>query len=424
MPTRFRWLLPLLLAACSATAAPPLPQTDPADAGMSAPRLERLHAFMREATDDDGYLGGVTLVARGGRLVDWQAYGHRDLARAQPMQRNDIFRIYSMTKTITSVAVLMLMEDGRLGLEDPVTRYLPELAVLQVVDGGTADTPVLRAPATPITLRMLLTHTAGFAAGLPGDEIAGELRERVDTRAATDLRGVVERLAKAPLAADPGTRFGYEGANTDVLARVVEVVSGEPFDRFLQARIFTPLRMTDTGFTVPRSQRERVVDITVMGDDGTLVLDDGVSARAPGEALTPYPSGAGGLYSTAADYARFAQMLLDGGTLDGASILGRKTVELMLRNHLTMLDPPVTQFSASEGFGLGGYVVIDAAARGVPGSPGQFGWTGAASTAYWIDPQERLLAILLLQHLPNGKPDDLPRISRRFQALVPQALLP
>lgn len=424
MPTRFRLFSLLLLAAFSATAATPLPEAEPAAAGFSAPRLERLHAFLRESTGADGYLGGVTLVARGGKLVDWHAYGHRDLARTQPMQRNDIFRIYSMTKTITSVAVLMLMEEGRLGLEDPVSRYLPELASLQVVDGGTADAPLLRAPKTPVTLRMLLTHTAGFAAGLPGDDVAGALRERVDTRSATDLRGLVERLARAPLAADPGTRFGYEGANTDVLARVVEVVSGESFDRFLQTRIFDPLRLVDTGFRVPQAQRERVVDITVMGPDGELVLDEGVSARRPGEPLTPYPSGAGGLYSTAADYARFAQMLLDGGTLDGASILGRKTVELMLRNHLTMLDPPVTQFSVSEGFGLGGYVVLDPAARGVPGSAGQFGWTGAASTAYWIDPQERLVAILLLQHLPNSRPDDLPRISRRFQALVPQALLP
>lgn len=423
MPTRFRLLLPLLLAASTAGAATPLPTVDPAAAGFSAQRLERLHDFMRDATDADGYLGGVTLVARDGRLVDWQAYGHRDLARREPMQRDDIFRIYSMTKTITSVAVLMLLEEGRLALEDPATRYLPELAVLQVVDGGTADAPVLRTPKTQMTLRHLLTHTAGFSAGLPGDELAGELRERVDTRAATDLRGVVERLSRAPLAADPGTRFGYEGANTDVLARVVEVVSGQSFDAFLQQRVFDPLRMVDTGFSVPTAKRNRVVDITVMGTDGTLVLDDGVSAHTPGEALTNYPSGAGGLYSTAGDYARFAQMLLGGGTLDGASILGRKTVELMLRNHLTMLDPPTTQFGPSEGFGLGGYVVIDAAARAVPGSNGTFGWTGAASTAYSIDPQERLLAIVLLQHLPNGAANDLPRIGRRFQALVPQALV-
>lgn len=413
----------MLLAASAALAAPPLQPVEPAAAGFSAQRLERLHAFMHDATDADGYLGGVTLVARDGRLVDWQAYGFRDLARREPMQRDDIFRIYSMTKTITSVAVLMLLEEGKLALEDPVSRYLPELASLQVVDRGTADAPVLRATTTPLTLRHLLTHTGGFAAGLPGDEIAGDLRERVDTRAATDLRGVVERLSRAPLAADPGTRFGYEGANTDVLARVVEVVSGQSFDDFLQQRLFDPLRMVDTGFRVPDAKRERVVDITVMGKDGKLVLDDGPSARTSGEPLTKYPSGAGGLYSTAADYARFAQMLLGGGSLDGVSILGRKTVELMLRNHLTMLDPPVTQFSASEGFGLGGYVVIDAAARAVPGSNGTFGWTGAASTAYSIDPQERVLAIVLLQHLPNGAANDLPRIGRRFQALVPQALI-
>jgi CubicO group peptidase (beta-lactamase class C family) len=315
-----------------------------------------------------------------------------------------------------------LMEDGKLGLEDPVSRFLPELATLQVVVGGSVDAPQLRDPARPVTIRALLTHTAGFAAGLPGDEIAGQLLDRVDTHGAADLRGFVERLAKVPLAADPGTRFGYDGAATEVLARVVEVVSGESFGAFLQERLFTPLGMRDTGFDVPPAQRDRVVDLTTLDDGGKLVLDAGPSAREPGARLNAYDSGAGGLYSTAADYARFCQMLLGGGSFDGVDILGRTTVDLMLRNHLTMLDPPVTQFSDAEGFGLGGYVVLDVAKRGVAGSIGQFGWTGAASTVFWIDREERVLAILLLQHLPREHPRDLPRVSRRVQALVYQAL--
>jgi CubicO group peptidase (beta-lactamase class C family) len=387
--------------------------------GFSSARLGRLHAFMGDATDARGYLGGVTLIARGGRIVDWQAYGHRDLARREPMRRDDIFRIYSMTKTIATVAVLMLVEEGRINIDDPVSMYLPAFADAKVLDGGK-----LRAPASPITIHQLLTHTAGFPAGLPGDAPALALLERADPHAASDLEGFVARLATVPLAADPGTRFGYDGAALEVSARVVEVVSGQRFDRFLQARILDPLRMPDTMYRVPESKRDRVVDITSMGPEGKLVIAEGPSAVHPGEALNAYPSAAGGLYSTAGDYARFAQMLLGGGTLDGTTILGRKTVDFMMSNHLTMLDPPVTQFNPAEGFGLGGYVVLDVARRGVPGSLGQFGWPGAASTSYFVDREEDMVAILMLQHLPNQRADDLPRISRKFQALVYQALVP
>lgn len=415
-------LAALAFAPVAAGAPAPMPQVRPEEAGIAADRLQRLHRFMDVATAADGYVGGVTLVARDGRIVDWRAHGHRDLGRSVPMARDDIFRIYSMTKTVTSVAVLLLMEEGRLSLEDPVSRHLPALAGLQVLAGGGADAPVLRAPARPVTLRMLLTHTAGFPAGLEGDGGAGALRDRADPHGARDLEGFVARLAQAPLAADPGTRFGYDGAATEVLARVVEVVSGQSFEAFLQSRLFAPMDMVDTGFAVPAAQRHRVVDITIMGDGGRLVLDDGPSAREPGAPLNAYASGAGGLYSTAGDYARFCQMLLDGGTLSGVSILGRKTVELMFANHLGMLDPPVTQFSDAEGFGLGGYVVVDVAARGVPGSVGTFGWAGAASTSYSIDPREKLVAILLLQHLPRSDRRDLPRLGRPFAALVQQAL--
>ncbi|MDW2979943.1 serine hydrolase domain-containing protein [Rhodanobacter sp. KK11] len=416
----------LLCAAVSprAAAATPLPpQTRPEAQGVSSARLQRLHDFMRQASGADGYLGGVTLVARNGRIVDWQAYGFRDLARREPMRRDDIFRIYSMTKTVTSVAVMMLVEEGKLTLEDPLSRHLPGFDVSQVLVGGSVDTPKLRPASRPVTLHDLLTHTAGYPAGRKGDELAGQLMERINPHGASDLRGFAERMRRVPLAADPGTRFGYDGASLELLARVVEVVSGQSFESFLQQRIFDPLQMRDTGFRVPAAKRERVVDLTRMNADGRLERADTLSARHPGEPLNAYASGAGGLYSTAGDYARFAQMLLDGGTLDGHVLLGRKTVELMLRNHLTMLDPPVTQFSDAEGFGIGGYVVLDAAKRGQLGSPGQFGWSGAASTSYSIDPHEHLLMILLLQHLPRdngGK--DLPRISRRFYDLVYQAL--
>lgn len=422
---RLLCLLASGLMSMSAVAGPatPLPAATPADKGFSAERLQRLDRFMQQTTDPDGYLGGVVLVARNGRIVKWDSYGQQDLSRRVPMQRDSIFRIYSMTKTVTAVAVLMLLEEGRLTLDDPVSRHLPEFAGVQVLEGGTADAPVLRAPKTPMTLLHLLTHTAGFSAGLPGDEVAGQLRERIDAENVPDLQVYAARMARAPLAADPGTRFGYDSASSELVARVVEVVSGMSFERFLEERIFKPLRMHDTGFSVPEAQRTRVVDITVMGDDGRLQLDAQPSAKTPGTPLRPYPSAAGGLYSTAGDYARFSQMLLNGGQLDGEILLGRKTVEMMMRNQLTMLDPPVTQYRDDEGFGLGGSVVLENGRRGQPGSPGQFGWPGAASTSYTIDPKEQLVAILMLQHLPRSVPGDLPRVSRHFHALVYQGLV-
>lgn len=426
-------LAALLVAALAIAALPgaacanamPAPVQAPArDGGFSAERLQRLHSFMREKTDAKGYLGGVTLVARHGRIVDWQAYGFRDIARTQPMQHDDIFRIYSMTKTVATVAVMMLVEEGKLTLDDPVSRFLPAFKDAKVFAGGTPEAPTLREAKEPIRIRHLLTHTAGFPAGLEGDGEAGVLLERADPYSAQDLKGFVDRFAGVPLAADPGTRFGYDGAALEVAARVVEVISGQRFDAFLQARILDPLKMADTGFSVPQEKRSRAVDITTMGDEGKLVIAEGPSALLPGEPLRRYPSAAGGLYSTAADYARFCQMLLNGGTLDGASILGRKTVDMMMRNHLTMLDPPVNQFGPAEGFGLGGYVVLDVARWGVAVSPGLYGWAGAASTTYFIDREEDLYAIGLMQHIPNEQPHDLPRIGRKIMALVYQALVP
>ena len=384
-------------------------------------RLQRLDHFLLKSTDAQGYLGAVSLVvADGGRVVQSGVYGYRDLGRTSPMREDSIFRLYSMTKTVTTVAVLMLMEEGKLSLDDPVARYLPGFSSLQVFAGGSADMPRLRPAENTLTLHHLLTHTAGFA--VAGNEEATRLLERADLHGSADLAEFSSRLARLPLAVEPGTRFNYDGTQLEVLARVVEVVSGQAFDAFVQQRILEPLQMHDTGFSVPVAKRDRIVDITVMGVDGKLALDQGRSALRPGEMLNPYPSGAGGLYSTAPDFMRFCRMLLEGGSLDGVSILGRKTVEQMMVNHLTFLDPPVTQFSDAEGFGLGGSVLLDPARKGRLGSVGQFGWSGAASTYFSIDPKERMISILLLQHLPNGAGNDLPRIATPFYNLVYQAL--
>ncbi|WP_441818537.1 serine hydrolase domain-containing protein [Lysobacter sp. TAB13] len=482
-------------------AQPAPPRSEPLSIPAVTPDFNALHAFMRKTTDARGYLGAVTLILRDGRIVDFQSYGQRDLARREPMRKDAIFRIYSMSKTVASAAAMLLVEQDRVRLDDPISRYLPELAQRQVMTAGDDGAPTLRPATSEITVRHLLTHTAGFAAGLKGDGAAMAAMQRNDPHDAPDLRGFVERLSHAPLAADPGTRFGYDGAAIEVLARMVEVVSGQPFDAFLYERIFQPLGMRDTGFAVPVAQRGRVVDITTMGDDGQLRIADGPSAREPGAALNGYPSGAGGLYSTACDYARFAQMLLDGGVIagrlgdsdcdDGLSVdrhaskdaphaedarlpthpkpsfprtressdfraatsksldsrvrgndgvkerrgliaphkqprlLRAETVALMLSNQLTMLDPPVHQYSPNEGFGFGGSVVIDIGRDGRPGSLGRFGWPGAASTTYAIDPAQHRVAIALLQHLPRSEAKaDLPRISRDFYRLVDEAMTP
>jgi CubicO group peptidase (beta-lactamase class C family) len=376
---------------------------------LAAPQgFSRVTAFVQDAVDRGQYAGAVILITRNGHIVQSQAIGYRTDA---------IFQIYSMTKPITSVAALLLMEEGRLQLDDPVSRFLPEFARLQVLEGSGSSRPAAR----PITIEHLLTHTAGFAAG---EKLSGPAVDRLnDARLdeAPSLAAYATGLAALPLANDPGVRFSYDGVNTEVLSRVIEVVAGVPFDRFIRERVLAPLRMLDTGFSVPADQRARIVEMTSTDETGRLVKAS-TGAKPLGEMRKRDPSGAGGLYSTAADYLRFCQMLLNAGELDGVRILGRKTVELMMMNHLTQLSPPVNEFNDGEGFGLGGYVVLDPARRGQLGSVGQFGWSGAAATWFFIDPQEQLIAILMMQHLPRGLPHDPPRLGKPFNNLVYQAL--
>ncbi|MFT3763254.1 MAG: serine hydrolase domain-containing protein [Pseudoxanthomonas sp.] len=387
--------------------------------GISAERLQRLDDFLRKATGAHGYLGVVSVVSLDGEAAEVAAYGHRDLARREPMRPDAIFRLYSMTKPITSVAALMLVEEGKLSLDDPVSRYLPEFSSLRCLCGdGDHAAPPPRMP----TIRNLMTHTAGFATDASEHPKAAQQLRHVAPEQAGNLADYARRVAQAPLAEAPGTHFHYDGVNTQVLARVIEVVSGQPFGEFLRRRIFTPLRMKDTGFEVPEAQRGRVADLTRMDDDGQLRLADTDSARHPGVRLNRYDNGAGGLYSTAADYLRFARMLANDGELDGVRLLSRKTVDLMMRDQLAGFDPPLAGPAPGEGFGLGGYVVTDVAKRGRLGSEGQFGWSGAASTYFTIDRKERLVAILLAQHLPGDGANELPRLSVPFFNLVYQAL--
>lgn len=391
--------------------------------GVSTARLARLHGYLRDMTapDHGRYLGAVSLVARDGVIVDVAAWGYRDLARTQPLKTDAIFRIYSMSKTITAAAVMLLVEEGKIGLEDPVARFIPAFNAIRVLDHG-----VLRPPSGPVTVRQLLTHAAGFAVYGPPDDAATAQLLRADVAGAADLAGYVARLATAPLGHDPGREFHYDGVPTQVAARIVEIASGMRFDQFLRSRLFDPLRMVDTGFEVAPAKRSRIAAMTVTDRNGRLAeapLEKG-ELPAPGEPMRAYLSGAGGLYSTAADYARFAQMLLNGGSLDGVSVLGRKSVELMMSNHLGQLPMPIAGLNPGESFGLGGAVVVDAARRGRLGSNGQFGWSGAGGTWYTVDPKERLVAVLMTQHLPQGLPNDPRKPIVDFSNLVYQSLLP
>lgn len=397
----------LSLAACATATPPP----------TALPRAP-MDAVLTQAVGDTGYLGAVALVADHGAVVYRGAVGHADLQARQPLRDDAIFRLYSMTKPVTSVAALMLVEEGKLQLDAPVATYLPAFAGVQRVAGGSVDAPVLVPVQRPLTVRHLLTHTAGFATGGDDIRVATALLQAQAPEDAADLAGYADRVARAPLAMEPGTRFRYDGVNTEVLARVIEVASGQPFDVFLRTRILQPLRMRDTGFEVPVAQRDRIMALTTRDADGRRVLADTPSAREPGVRLRPYTSGAGGLYSTAADYLRFARMLAEGGALDGVRLLREDTVAMMMSDQLGRFDPPVPAPEPGEGFGLGGYVVIDPAVAARPGSRGQFGWSGAASTYFTIDRERGLVILLLSQHLPSDDAPALPKLATPFYRAV------
>lgn len=384
-------------------------------------RWQRLDSFLEQTTSNNGYPGAVALVEVNGRTEFHGHWGHADIGRTRPMREDSIFRIYSMTKPITSTAILMLLEEGKLSLDDPLSRFIPAFADRQIVTAGDVAHPLLTPAPRAITIRHLLTHTSGFAADSDGHAVATALLNRADVDSATSLEDVAARLATLPLADAPGTHFHYEGSNTELLARVVEVVSGQPFAQFLAQRIFQPLGMSDTGFEVAATQRARVVELPTSAADGSLHVADTLSARTPGVRLKGYDSGAGGLYSTAGDYLKFARMLLGNGENNGVRLLSRKTVDMMMADQLGGFSPAIRGFSNGEGFGLGGYVVTDPAARGRLGSVGQFGWSGAASTYFSVDRSEKLIAIVLLQYLPDGA-KRLPSVATPFYNLVYQAI--
>ncbi len=395
----------------------------PEEAGFSASRLSRVGAWMQGYVNQRKLPGAIAMVARCGKVVYLERFGMMDVEATKPMQFDTIFRIYSMTKPVTSVALMMLYEEGRFQLHDPISKFIPEFADVKVFAGADKEGAELE---REMTIRHLLTHTAGltydFFEDSPVDAMyrEAEMVSRLPFgKLQVPLQEMIQRLVKLPLVYQPGTAWRYSMA-TDVLGYLIEVISGVPLDTFFEQEIFKPLGMEDTDFYVPEAKLGRFAAMYgPTENDGIQLLD--APATSPFSKPTHCLSGGIGLVSTAADYARFAQMLLNGGELDGARLLGRKTVELMTTNHLPdELIPIQLQPHTLHGcgFGLGFRVLVNVAQAGRLGSEGEFGWGGAASTSFFVDPKEDLFGLLLTQLMPSRYYP----IRNEFKVLVYQAL--
>ena len=415
--------VPGLLALCVSLGSMAMEVAEPAEAGVNGERLERIDAEIQESIEAGEIPGAVALVARHGKIVYHRAFGLADVASKKAMTTDSIFRIASMTKAVTSVAVMVLYEQGRFRLSDPVSNYLPEFAEMRVIskmadDGTIAET----VPATrPIRIVDLLTHTSGIAyAFIPGDLqktytdaglIAGVTGKKME------LADQMKLLAKQPLAFEPGTKWQY-GLNTDVLGYLIQVVSGQRLDKFLAANIIGPLGMKDTAFYLPKDRADRLVTLYADVEGKGLVPSDGTEAdikldnpNYPIAGAKTYFSGGGGLSSTASDYARFIQMLLNEGELDGVRILSRKSVELMRTPRFDYDGDAVPDI------GLGFGVVGDLGKYGELGSTGTYSWGGAFNTQFWIDPEEDMIVVFMSQVRPSNTD-----IAEAVNTLVYQAL--
>jgi CubicO group peptidase (beta-lactamase class C family) len=405
----------LVLSAVPLLAAQ-LPQAKPAEVGMSAERLDRMSRSLQEYVDGKKLVGLVTLVARDGKVVYHKAFGRLDPDKGTAMPLNAIFRVASQTKALTSTAVMMLQEEGRLLIDDPIAKYIPEFAASRVaVQAGDKDAmgystvPLRR----PITIRDLLTHTAGISYG------TGPAREAYTAAGISGwfladkpepVGAVIKRLAALPFDAQPGEKFIY-GYNTDILGYLVEVVSGLSLAEFFAQKITGPLGMADAHFFLPGDKVGRLTPVYGLDEKGGLKLiekaDDNFYVQGPRRCY----AGGAGLLATAEDYARFLLMLQNGGELQGARILGPKTVELMTADHAGTLY-------GSQGFGLGFWVTDRLGRNGQPGTVGSYGWGGAYHTTYWVDPAEKLVCVLMTQLLPAGNSD----LHAKFRTLVYQAI--
>ncbi|MGE5926639.1 MAG: serine hydrolase domain-containing protein [Gemmatimonadota bacterium] len=418
----------LLLVLASPVAAQGLPGARPHELGLDSARLAAIAPLLRDAVERGEVAGVVTLVARHGRIAAVDSAGYRNVERETPIGSTTLFRIASMTKPITSVAAMILVEEGRLGLGDPVARYIPAFAEMTVLAAGDdSSAPARTAPARrPITILDLLTHRSGLTYGFLDEGPVGDAYRAAGVSDGLPPReeGIaasIDRLAALPLVAQPGTRFHY-GLSVDVLGRVVEVVSGQSLADFLAERLFRPLGMHDTRFHVSESERERLA--TPYAWNGRRLRPMRPAERfgnllLAGEGYRgsqAYFSGGSGLVSTAADYARFLQMILNGGELDGVRVLGPKTVQLMATDALGNSAHPL---GAGAGFGLGFEVVVELGPSGEPGSVGTLSWSGIYGTMFWADPEEEMIGIVMLQRFPTAGL----ALGERFRAIAYGAVI-
>ncbi|WP_421736719.1 serine hydrolase domain-containing protein [Caulobacter sp.] len=384
----------------------------PEAVGLSSERLKRIDAYIQERYIDTGKLPcALTQVWRRGQLAHTSVLGSADVERGTPLKADSLFRIYSMTKPVTSVAFMMLVEEGLVALDDPVHRYIPAWRDLGVFNGGVSGAFQTKPASAPMRVIDLLRHTAGLTYGFQqrtNVDAAYRKLELDGINSGGDLQAFVDALGTVPLEFSPGESWNYSVA-TDVLGYLVEKISGQPFDAFLKARIFDPLKMVDTGFFVPESQRARFTACYALTPSGRVILqDDPTKSRYLSDPAMK--SGGGGLVSTADDYMRFCRMLLNGGELDGARLLSPKTLKLMTMNHLpggkelTELSKSLFSEAVFEGlgFGLGFAMTVDQARTKNIGSLGEYFWGGMASTAFWIDPVEDLAVVFMTQLMPSS----------------------
>ena len=382
-----------------------LPEMPAEELGFAIPGLARVPAMFQREIDAGRFSGVVWLIARDGSVASHGAIGSSDLSKGTPMTEDTLFRIYSMTKLLTSVTVLTLIEEGRINLDDPVERFLPELADRKVFVGGSAEAPQLEPARGSITIRQLLTHTSGFTYDVFASGVLREIWSKPDLWRSRTLKDFVSKIATLPLAHQPGTQFTYS-FGMDVLGAIIEVVTGQDLETAMRQRIMAPLGMTRTTFAPSAAEQANLPVIYHRTPNGTLEKDEVWTQRGTLE----FPSGGGGLYSTLHDYARFGQMLLDGGEFEGVRILGRKTVEMMTSNQIGFLGAPGGWTPTEFGFGVRVRPENSEREKAL-GSPGTFGWDGAATTWVSIDPKERVLLLMFMQHSTYNED----RIFERFQ---------
>ncbi len=364
--------------------------------GFNAAKLAKAGEKLQELVAEEKIAGGVVLVARNGKVALHQARGFRDIKTGEKMQKDTIFRIYSMTKPITTTAVMMLIEEGKLSLSDPVAKHLPSLGKLKVFDPSGNHRPA----AKQMSVADLMRHTSGLSYGFIGGPVAKQYKSQRVLDRGSSLEQMVEKLSTIPLQAEPGGSWLYS-VSIDVLGRIVEVISGQSFGEFVHKRIFLPLGMKDTGFYVPKNKSGRLASQHSRNSTGKLIVSE-PSQLSPFQNKPVHESGGGGLCSTAHDYFRFCQMILNGGELDGKRLLSKTTVSLMTRNQLPPSIPNIGIGDNRKGIGFGyGFAVRKAESDwGFGGRSGEFGWGGAASTHFWISPQDKLIVITLRNFMP------------------------